>query len=119
MSQLFVTYGPGRAAGKAASKPTVSRWLVEAISLAYSSKGVALPAGLRAHSSRAQATSWALYKGVSLREVCEAANWSSGLTFADFYSLDVAAPSLANAVLGVADTSSSLGVSRAARAESD
>ena len=48
VSQLLVTYGPGRAASKAASKPTVSRWrLVEAIRLAYTSKGVAAPAGLR------------------------------------------------------------------------
>ena len=116
VSQLFVTFGPGRAAGKAASKPTVSRWLVEAIRLAYTSKGVDPPAGLRAHSSRAQATSWALFKGVSLQEVCDAANWSSGLTFADFYSLDVAAPSLAQAVLGVADSSASLGLSSPARA---
>ena len=31
-----------------------------------------------AHSSRAQATSWAIFKGVPLQEVCDAANWSSG-----------------------------------------
>ena len=116
VSQLFVTYGPGKAAGKAASKPTVSRWLVEAIKLAYASKGADPPEGLRAHSSRAQAASWALFKGVSLREVCEAANWASGSTFATFYSLDVATPSLAGAVLGVADTTS-LGVSSTAGAE--
>ena len=91
---------------------------MEAIRLAYTSKGVDAPAGLRAHSSRAQATSWALFNGVPLQEVCEAANWLSGLTFADFYSLDVAAPSLASAVLGVADTTS-LGVSTVAGAESD
>ena len=115
VSQLFVTHGPGRAAGKAASKPTLSRWIVEAIRMAYSSRGVEPPTGLRAHSSRAQATSWALFKGVSLQEVCDAANWSSGLTFADFYSLDVAAPSLAQAVLGVADTAVS-GVGSEARA---
>ena len=71
VSQLFVTHGPGKAAGKAASKPTVSRWLVEAIRLAYTSKGVDPPAGLKAHSSRAQATSWALFRGVPIREVCE------------------------------------------------
>ena len=102
-SQLFVTHGPGRSAGKAASKTSISRWLVETIQLAYTAKGVVVPEGLRAHSSRAQASSWALFRGISIQEVCEAANWSSGLTFADFYSLDVATPSLAGAVLGVAD----------------
>ena len=117
MSQLLVTHGPGRAAGKAASKTSISRWLVEAIQLAYSVKGVEVPEGLRAHSSRAQATSWALFRGVSIQEVCDAANWSSGLTFADFYSLDVAAPSLATAVLGVADPSR-LGISTGAEAQS-
>ena len=115
VSQLLVTYGPGRAAGKAASKTSISRWLVEAIRLAYSVKGLEAPDGLRAHSSRAQASSWALFKGISIQEVCDAANWSSGLTFADFYSLDVAAPSVATAVLGVADPTR-LGISGGAEA---
>ena len=116
VSQLLVTHGPGRAAGSAASKTSISRWLVEAIRLAYSVKEVEAPAGLRAHSSRAQAASWALFKGVSIQEVCDAANWASGLTFATFYSLDVATPSLARAVLEVADPSS-LGTSTMAVAE--
>ena len=85
------------------SKPTVSRWLLEAIRMAYASKGADLPGSLRAHSTRAQASSWVLVKGVSIREACDAANWSSPLTFADFYKLDVAAPSTACAVRGVAD----------------
>ena len=111
VSQLFVTHGPGRAAGRAVSKPTVSRWLLEAIRLAYNSKATDLPGSLRA-------SSWALFRGVSIQEVYDTANWSLSLTFADFYKLDVAAPSSAQAVPGVTDATFSE-VSAAAEAESD
>ena len=87
------------------AKPTLTRWLLDAIRLAYSSKGREPPVGLRAHSTRAMASSWAVTRGVSMQEVCMAANWSSASTFAAFYRLDVAAPFLAHAVLGVADPS--------------
>ena len=105
VSQLFVTHGPGRATGSAAATPTLSRWILEAIRLAYSSKALVLPAGLRAHSTRAMASSWAVAKGVSIQEVCVAANWSSSSTFATFYRLDVPAPTGVHSVLEVADPS--------------
>ena len=105
VKQLFVTHGPGKAAGKAAATPTLSRWILEAIRLAYSSKGLDVPDGLRAHSTRAGASSWAVAEGVSIQEVCMAANWSSLSTFATFYRLDVSAPSMAHSVLGVVDPS--------------
>lgn len=69
--------------------------------LAYSSSGVQVPAGLWAHSTRGLATSWALFKGVSIQDICTAASWSSPLTFARFYRLDVTYPSLAYAVLSM------------------
>ena len=48
---------------------------------------------VRAHSTRGMAASKALLSGVSLQEVCDAAGWSSPLTFVRFYSLDLdAAP---------------------------
>ena len=103
-SQLFVTHGPGPG-GKTASRPTLSRGLVEAIQLAYTSRGVEPPEGIKAHSTRGVSASWAVTRGVSIQEVCEAANWSTPSTFATFYSLDVAGPSVAHAVLGVADAS--------------
>ena len=105
VSQLFVTHGPGKAAGKPAASPTLSRWILDAIRLAYSSKGLDVPDGLRAHSTRAMASSWAVAKGVSIQEVCLAANWSSSATFATFYRLDVSASSMAHAVLEVGDPS--------------
>lgn len=104
-SQLFVSYGPG-SNRKAVTRSTISRWIVEAIKLAYSVKCVQVPEGLRAHSTRGVSASWALSRGASVQEVCMAANWSSSSTFATFYSLDVAASSVAHAVLGVAETPS-------------
>lgn len=96
--QLFVCFArPAR--GKALSKQRLSHWIVEAIALAYSTRGMSLPVGLHAHSTRGMAASWALFKGVSLDQVCSAASWSSPHTFVRFYRLDVAAPSVASSVL--------------------
>ncbi len=47
------------------------------------------------------ATSWALFRGISIQEICAAASWSSPYTFACFYRLDVTELSLAHSVLGV------------------
>ena len=58
-SQLFVTHGPGLG-GKPASRPTLSRWLVEAIRLAYTSRGVGPLEGIRAHSTRGVSSSRAV-----------------------------------------------------------
>lgn len=96
--QLFVCFA-NPAKGKALSKQRLSHWIVEAISLAYDSKGLPLPHGVRAHSTRGMATSWALFKGVSVSDICAAASWSSPHTFVRFYSLDVTAPSVAHSVL--------------------
>jgi hypothetical protein len=49
--QLFVSFG-GRSKGLAASKHSLSRWIVDAISLAYTSKSLRCPLGVRAHSTR-------------------------------------------------------------------
>ena len=100
-SQLFVSWDP-RARGKSITKVRLSQWLVEAIQLAYTSKGMQPPIGLRAHSTRGMSASWALCRGVSIQDVCMAASWASPSTFSTFYSLDVATSSMAHAVLGVA-----------------
>ncbi|XP_067221487.1 uncharacterized protein [Chanodichthys erythropterus] len=98
--QLFVSWTKPRT-GKPITKQRLSHWIVEAISLAYSSKGLVSPPGLRAHSTRGMSTSWALFKGVTIQDICEAASWSSPHTFARFYKLDVTAQTLAHAVLSV------------------
>ncbi|XDV42657.1 hypothetical protein PO909_011277 [Leuciscus waleckii] len=90
--QLFVSFS-GRSKGLAASKQSLSRWIVDAIALAYASKGMQCLLGVRAHSTRGMASSWAWSSGIALQEVCDAAGWSSPLTFVRFYSLDLdAAP---------------------------
>ena len=103
-NQLFVSYGNSRQR-KAVTRPTLSRWIVDAIRMAYSSANVQVPDGLKAHSTRGVASSWAVSRGASLQEICTAASWSSPSTFATFYSLDVAPNSVAHLVLGAAGPS--------------
>ncbi len=85
--QLFVCFGPPNK-GSPASKQRMSKWVVEAISLAYESAGQPFPMAVRSHSTRSMAASKALISGVALQEVCDAAGWSSPHTFVRFYSLD-------------------------------
>jgi len=75
-----------------ASKPTVSKWIVKAISLAYEVLGHPSPLSIRARFTTVMAASKALLSGVSIKEVCDAAGWSSPLTFVRFYGLDVDTP---------------------------
>ena len=98
--QLFVTWARPHL-GKSITKQGLSHWIVGAIALAYSSKGMQPPAGLRAHSTRGMATSWAPFQGVSVQEICAAANWDLPHNFTRFYRLDVSAPTLAHTVLSV------------------
>ncbi len=86
--QLFVCFG-GKSKGFAVTKQQMSQWIVEAISLAYEARGLTSPLGLRAHSTRAVASSQAFLKGSSMEDVCAVAGWSSPSTFIKFYSLDV------------------------------
>lgn len=98
VDQLFVSCAAPHK-GKPVSSQRLSHWIVEAISLAYTCKGVVPPQGLRAHSTRGVATSWALFRGVSVGDICAAASWASPHTFVRFYRLDVSSASLAQAVL--------------------
>ncbi|XP_053090988.1 uncharacterized protein LOC128318536 [Pangasianodon hypophthalmus] len=88
--QLLVCFGPPKR-GFPASKQTLSRWIVESISLAFKSSGLPSPLGVKAHSTRAVAASKAFLTGVSLQDICNAAGWSTPLTFARFYDLDTRA----------------------------
>ena len=100
--QLFVCYDPGRV-GRPLSKSRLSHWVVDTIRQAYVLSGMPVPSGVRAHSTRGVAASWALWRGASLASICSAATWSSQSTFTRFYRLNVAAsPSFGERVLGVA-----------------
>ena len=67
-----------------AAKDTISRWIVEVIARAVPE--VPRP---RAHDVRAMVTSAALYKGVPLEEILQAAAWKSSHTFISSYLRDV------------------------------
>ncbi len=54
---------------------------------------------MRAHSTRAVATSRALFNRVSVSDICAVASWSSLHTFVRFYHFDVTAPSVAHFAL--------------------
>lgn len=48
------------------SDQRLSHWIIEAISLAYSTKSLALPQDVRVHSTMGMETSWALFKGAMI-----------------------------------------------------
>ena len=74
------------------SKSTISRWIKQTIMFSYRHLGRDLPiSSVRAHSTRAVASSLADVRGVSPAELCAAATWSSSMTFARHYRLDMAA----------------------------
>ncbi len=85
---LFVGFG-NRAKGGPVPKQIIYRWFVDAITLAHSSSRLQCTIGVRAHSTRGIASSWAWFSGVSTSDICEVAGWSSLSTFARFYNLDV------------------------------
>ncbi|XP_051815406.1 uncharacterized protein LOC127537286 [Acanthochromis polyacanthus] len=99
-NQLFISWAPSHK-GRALTRQCLSHWVVEAIILAYESRGLQPPERLRAHSTRGMATSWALFKGTSVRDICAAASWASPHTFIRYYRLDVTETSLAHSVLSV------------------
>lgn len=75
--------------GSLASKQTISKWIVEAISTADEAGDLPLPLLIKAHSTWSMASTKALLSGVSLQEVGDAAGWASLHTFIKFYSLDL------------------------------
>ena len=85
--QLFVCYGPPKR-GLPATKQTLSRWIVDVITTAYESLDLP-PLGVKAHSTRSMAASKAFLSGVSMQDICNAAGWSTPLTFVRFYGLDL------------------------------
>ena len=63
---------------------TISRWLVSLIKFCY--KKMNKTAGkVTGHSTRSIGPSWALFKGASLQQVMEAADWSRETTFTRHY----------------------------------
>ncbi|XP_016127928.1 proteinase-activated receptor 1-like [Sinocyclocheilus grahami] len=60
--------------GLPAIKQTLSRWIVDAISISYESSGLPSPLGVKAHSTRSLVASKAFLSGVAMQDVCNAAD---------------------------------------------
>ncbi len=88
--QLLVCYGPPKK-GLPAAKQTLSWLIVDAIIVAYESSDLPSPLGVKAHSTRGMAASKAFLAGVLIQDMCDAAGWSTLLTFIRFYDLDLLA----------------------------
>ncbi|KAG8589765.1 hypothetical protein GDO81_006517 [Engystomops pustulosus] len=85
---ILLQYG-GRNKGRKASKASIARWIQSVIRAAYTTQRLETPGKVKAHSTRAMAASWAEKKGASIEEICRAATWSSHMTFAKHYRLDL------------------------------
>ena len=69
---------------KPVTSVTISRWLVNLIKFCY--KELNKTSGrVTGHSTRSIGPSWALFKGASLQQVMEAADWSRETTFTRHY----------------------------------
>lgn len=88
-SDSFFVLFSGARKGFKASKRSIARWLRLAISQAYVVGGLEPPEGIKAHSTRAVATSQAEWAGASPEQICRAATWSSFSTFVKHYRLDL------------------------------
>ncbi len=64
---------------------------MDAIIVAYESSDLPSPLGVKAHSTRGMAASKAFPAGVPIQDICDAAGWSTPLTFVRFYDLDLQA----------------------------
>ena len=83
--QLFVI---SREPFSAASRDTLSRWIVDAISAAGEA-ALLTDARPKAHDTRGIGTSWALFQGVHLDDILRAAFWRSANSFTSFYLKDI------------------------------
>ena len=70
---------------KPVSVVTISNWIVQTIKEAYSDENMKV----NAHSTRAVAPSWALFKGASMKSILDSADWALESTFTKFYLRDL------------------------------
>ncbi len=80
-------------------KRTLSRWIVDAITVAYESSDLPSPLGVKAHTIRSMAASKVFLAGVHMQDICDTAGWSTPLTFVRFYDLDLQATSGSSVLL--------------------
>ncbi|KAG6939866.1 hypothetical protein G0U57_021849, partial [Chelydra serpentina] len=84
--QLFVASAE-RMKGQPVSTQRLSRWITLCIHTCYELAKVPSPPVVRAHSTRAQASSAAFVAHVPIQDICRAATWSSVHTFTSHYAI--------------------------------
>lgn len=67
---------------------TISKWIVKIIKMAYKLAKKKI-GKVKGHSTRSIGPSWALFKGASMKNVMDSADWSRSTTFTKFYLKDV------------------------------
>lgn len=65
-----------------------SHWIVD-VYVAYDYRGPQHPIGVKAHSTRRMASSWAWANSVSIQDFCLATGWSIANPLSRFYNLDI------------------------------
>ena len=83
--KLFLTINKPH---KAVSCQTISAWIVKTIKLAYKQQNKNVDK-VKGHSTRAVGPSWAIFKGASMKNVLDSADWSRPNTFIKFYLKNV------------------------------
>ena len=88
-NHLFVAFG-GKSKGAPVSKRTIAGWIVSVIHQAYLRANKPLPSSkIRAHSTRAMASSLALFHRAAFEDILKAADWRRSTTFTKHYSLQL------------------------------
>ncbi|KAJ1090954.1 hypothetical protein NDU88_004082 [Pleurodeles waltl] len=85
--QLLVSYSLGRQ-GAGVTKATIAQWISSTIQLCHTKSGRPLTRHPRAHSTRAVSTSSALFQGIALDKICQAATWKTMHSFTQHYCLE-------------------------------
>jgi hypothetical protein len=83
LRKLFITYKEG--CHRAASHDAISKWIVRTISICYQCSKESDFSLARTHDTRSLSTSLALFNGLSMEEIMEAASWKSESTFTAHY----------------------------------
>lgn len=80
-TKLFLSYVKPH---KPVSSQTISKWIVNTIKFAYKSHNKSV-SNVKAHSTRAVGPSWAIYRGATVNNVMNSADWSKETTFTKHY----------------------------------
>ena len=69
---------------KSVSTQTISRWIVDVVKFCYMSQKKSVK-NVKGHSTRSVGPSWALFKGATLQQIMDSADWSRETTFTRHY----------------------------------